>query len=143
MEEYRKKIQRKLIIMRIMGILFLLVIIAEKTFLEKNAPVYAGLLGGIAVGMLPITLGYCIRYSNVLKNEEKFKEMYIQQTDERNKEIIKETMQTSFFIALFVTVLAILISAAFSKTVAMTLEISIVVYSLIFAGVSVYYNRKM
>ncbi|MCQ2468473.1 MAG: hypothetical protein MJ100_01505 [Ruminococcus sp.] len=143
MEEYKKKIQKKLVIMRIIGILLLLVIIAEKTFLEKNAPVYAGLLGGIAVGMLPITIGYCVRFSNALKDEKKLKEMYIQQTDERNKEIIKETMQTSFFIAFFVTVLAILISAAFSKIVAMTLEISIVVYSLIFAGVSAYYNKKL
>lgn len=143
MEEYRKKIQRKIIIMRIIGILLLLVIIAEKIFLEKKDTPYSGLLAGIAVGMLPITIGCCVRFSNALKDEKKLKEMYIQQTDERNKEIIKETMQTSFFIAFFVTVLAILISAAFSKTVAMTLEISIVVYSLIFAGVSVYYNKKL
>ena len=143
MEEYKKKIQKKLVIMRIMGILFLLILIAEKIFLEKKDTFYSGLLAGGVCGMLPITIGCCVRFSNALKDEKKLKEMYIQQTDERNKEIIKETMQTSFFIAFFVTVLAILISAAFSKTVAMTLEISIVVYSLIFAGVSVYYNKKL
>ena len=143
MEEYRKKIQRKLIIMRIMGILFLLVIIAEKIFLEKKDTFYSGLLAGGVCGMLPITIGCCVRFSNALKDEKKLKAMYIQETDERNKEIAKKTMATSSMITLYVTAFAVFISGIFSDTVAMTLAVSMIVDALIFAGVSVYYNKKL
>lgn len=143
MEEYRKKIQKKLVIMRIIGILLLLVIIAEKIFLEKKDTFYSGLLAGIVAGMLPITIGRCVRFSKALKDEKKLKEMYIQETDERNKEIAKKTMATSSMITLYVTAFAVFISGIFSDTVAMTLAVSMIVDALITAGVSAYYNQKL
>ena len=143
MEEYRKKIQKKLVIMRIMGILFLLILIAEKIFLEKKDTFYSGLLAGGASGIIVVTIGYCVRFSNALKDEKKLKAMYIQETDERNKEIAKKTMATSSMITLYVTAFAVFISGIFSDTVAMTLAVAMIVDALITAGVSAYYNQKL
>ncbi len=143
MEEYKKKIQKKLVIMRIMGTLFLLILIAVKIFLDKKDTSYSGLLAGGACGMIFVTIGYCVRFSNALKDEKKLKAMYIQETDERNKEIAKKTMATSSMITLYVTAFAVFISGIFSDTVAMTLAVSIIVDALITAGVSAYYNQKL
>lgn len=143
MEEYRKEIQKYLMRARILGVVMLLAIIAEKIFFENKDTFFAGLLAGVAGGTLGGVLACCIKYSRALKNEKKLKEMYIQSTDERNIEIAKETAQTSSLITTYLIALAVIVTGAFSKTVSMTLAAVMVVDILITIGVSIYYNKKM
>lgn len=139
MEEYRKEIQKYLMRARILGVVMLLAIIAEKIFIENKDTFFAGVAGGTLGGVLAC----CIKYSRALKNEKKLKEMYIQSTDERNIEIAKETAQTSSLITTYLIALAVIVTGAFSKTVSMTLAAVMVVDILITIGVSIYYNKKM
>lgn len=143
MEEFRKKIHRELIVMRIMCVLVIASLFVYKILTRDSDSYFSGVLYGITGAMVALGIGYSVRFNMALKDDVKLKEMYIQQTDERNKQILKESARTSNTIYLFVTAIAAIIAGAFSETVSMTLSIAIVIYSLIEVGVSAYYNKKI
>ncbi|MCQ2490934.1 MAG: hypothetical protein MJ079_05005 [Ruminococcus sp.] len=143
MEEFRKKIQRKLIAIRILIVLVIVSLIVYQILTRDSDSYFSGVLYGVFVVMVGPGLGYSVRLNTALKDDAKLKELYIQQTDERNKQIMKESARTSNTIFLFATAIAAIVAGAFSETVSMTLSIMIVVNALINAGVSAYYNRKL
>ncbi|MBR0511443.1 MAG: hypothetical protein IJJ81_02570 [Ruminococcus sp.] len=143
MEEFRKKIHRELIVMRILCVLVIASLFVYKILTRDSDSYFSGVLYGITGAMVALGIGYSVRFNMALKDDVKLKEMYIQQTDERNKQILKESARTSNTIYLFVTAIAAIIAGAFSETVSMTLSIAIVIYSLIEVGVSAYYNKKI
>jgi len=143
MEEFRKKIHRELIVMRIMCVLVIASLFVYKILTRDSDSYFSGVLYGITGAMVALGIGYSVRFNMALKDDVKLKEMYIQQSDERNKQILKESARTSNTIYLFVTAIAAIIAGAFSETVSMTLSIAIVIYSLIEVGVSAYYNKKI
>lgn len=143
MEEFRKKIHRELIVMRILCVLVIASLFVYKILTRDSDSYFSGVLYGVTGAMVALGIGYSVRFNMALKDDVKLKEMYIQQTDERNKQILKESARTSNTISLFVTAIAAIIAGAFSETVSMTLSIAIVIYSLIEVGVSAYYNKKI
>lgn len=143
MEEFRKKIHRELIVMRIMCVLVIASLFVYKILTRDSDSYFSGVLYGVTGAMVALGIGYSVRFNMALKDDVKLKEMYIQQTDERNKQILKESARTSNTIYLFATAIAAIIAGAFSATVSMTLSIAIVIYSLIEVGVSAYYNKKI
>ena len=143
MEEFRKKIHRELIVMRIMCVLVIASLFVYKILTRDSDSYFSGVLYGVTGAMVALGIGYSVRFNMALKDDVKLKEMYIQQSDERNKQILKESARTSNTIYLFVTAIAAIIAGAFSETVSMTLSIAIVIYSLIEVGVSAYYNKKI
>lgn len=143
MEEFRKKIHRELILMRILCVLVIASLFVYKILTRDSDSYFSGVLYGITGAMVALGIGYSVRFNMALKDDVKLKEMYIQQSDERNKQILKESARTSNTIYLFVTAIAAIIAGAFSETVSMTLSIAIVIYSLIEVGVSAYYNKKI
>lgn len=143
MEEFRKKIHRELIVMRILCVLVIASLFVYKILTRDSDSYFSGVLYGVTGAMVALGIGYSVRFNMALKDDVKLKEMYIQQTDERNKQILKESARTSNTISLFATAIAAIIAGAFSETVSMTLSIAIVIYSLIEVGVSAYYNKKI
>ncbi|MCR4640353.1 hypothetical protein [Ruminococcus sp.] len=143
MEEFRKKIHRELIVMRILCVLVIASLLIYKILTRDSDSYFSGVLYGVTGAMVALGIGYSVRFNMALKDDVKLKEMYIQQNDERNKQILKESARTSNTIYLFVTAIAAIIAGAFSETVSMTLSIAIVIYSLIEVGVSAYYNKKI
>lgn len=143
MEEFRKKIHRELIVMRILCVLVIASLFVYKILTRDSDSYFSGVLYGVTGAMVALGIGYSVRFNMALKDDVKLKEMYIQQNDERNKQILKESARTSNTIYLFVTAIAAIIAGAFSETVSMTLSIAIVIYSLIEVGVSAYYNKKI
>lgn len=143
MEEFRKKIQRKLIAIRILSVLVIVSLIVYKILTRDSDSYFSGVLYGVTGAMVALGIGYSVRFNTALKDDAKLKELYIQQTDERNEQILKESARTSNTIFLFATAIAAIVAGAFSETVSMTLSIMIVVNALINAGVSAYYNRKL
>ena len=143
MEEFRKKIHTKLIVMQIMCVLAIASLIVYQILTRDSESYLSGVLYGVTGAMVALGIGYSVRFNMALKDNVKLKEMYIQQSDERNKQILKESARTSNTIYLFVTAIAAIVAGSFSQTVSMTLSIMIVVNSFIGVGVSIYYNRKL
>lgn len=102
-----------------------------------------GLLNGMFSGIMIVSIFNLARIHRALHNEEKLKQMYINETDERNIAISKETMKTSSVVSLMATALAVIISGFFNPVISMTLGISIMADAVITIAVQCYYNKKM
>lgn len=143
MEDFKKKLTRKY---RMIGryCSFSTLIYFGLTHLVKGADDFAvGLVSGMNIGIIIVAVFNLARIHKALHNEEKLKEMYIHETDERNISIGKETAKTSTLISLMVMALAVIVSGFFNPVISMTLGISIMANAVITIAVQSYYNRKM
>ena len=86
-QEFRKKLQRKVIVGRILTFIILLGL-AWSHFHSLDDQ-QEGVMVGILLGLSLMT----IRYNLVLRREENFEKLYIQVTDERNRMIDEKTPQ--------------------------------------------------
>ena len=93
-QEFRKKLQRKVIVGRIL-ILIILVGLAWSHFHSLDDQ-QEGVMVGILLGLSLLT----IRYNLALRREENFEKLYIQVTDERNRMIDEKTRTLLFDILL-------------------------------------------
>lgn len=143
MEDFKKKLTRKY---RMIGryCSFAALIYFGLTHLVKGADDFAvGLVSGMFSGIMIVSIFNLARIHKALHNEEKLKEMYINETDERNIIIGKETAKTSTLISLMVTAFAVIISGFFNPVISMTLGISIMADAVITIAVQFYYKKKM
>lgn len=106
-QEFRKKLQRKVIVGRIL-IFIILVGLAWSHFHsldDQQEGVMVGILLGISLMVL--------RYNLALKREEAFNRLYIQVTDERNRMIDEKTRTLLFDILLLLAAGLSLLSMIF------------------------------
>ncbi|KXT83268.1 hypothetical protein STRDD11_01592 [Streptococcus sp. DD11] len=89
-QEFRKRLQRKVIMGRILSLILLLGLVWSH-FHSLNDQ-QEGVLVGILMGISLLT----IRYNFALRREETFERLYIQVTDERNR-MIDEKARTLLF----------------------------------------------
>ena len=93
-QEFRKKLQRKVIVGRILT-LIILAGLAWSHFHSLDDQ-QEGVMVGILLGLSLMT----IRYNLALRREENFEKLYIQVTDERNRMIDEKTRTLLFNILL-------------------------------------------
>lgn len=143
MEDFRKKIQKKLNIYTFICCLYPSVLIAAKAIF-KNADDFAqGLVLGTCLGAMLVSIYYLARYYSALHDEEKLKKMYVEFNDERNIAISKETMRTASTICVVVTALACIVTGFINEIISITLCADLVLSVLITVAVQAYYNKKM
>ena len=106
-QEFRKKLQRKVIVGRILT-LIILVGLAWSHFHSLDDQ-QEGVLVGILLGISLMVL----RYNLALKREEAFNRLYIQVTDERNRMIDEKTRTLLFDILLLLAAGLSLLSMIF------------------------------
>ena len=143
MEEFRKKVETRLRVYTIiccgsLGLYFTL------RFLTKGASDFAqGLTMGVLCGMEFVAVFNLVRMLAATRNEEKLREMYINETDERNCAIQKATSQKSAAISMVGTAVAAIVAGFFDAKICMTLVAVLLVSALITVIVNAYYNKKM
>lgn len=114
------------------------------TFLTKNASDFAqGISIGVFVGMEVVAIYNLARTYAALHNEEKLKEMYIKETDERNIAIQKETSQKGLTISTMGTSIAAIVAGFFDEKICFSLVAVLLFSALMTIIVNAYYNRKM
>lgn len=144
MEDFRKKLTRKYRLIIVFCCCCTLPVYLGLTHLVKGADDFvAGLLSGMYSGIMIVSFFNLVRIHTALHNEEKLKEIYVRETDERNVAISKETMKTASVISLMVTAFAVIISGFFNSVISMVLGISIMANAVITIAVQCYYNKKM
>lgn len=143
MEEFKKKLTAKYRLIAVFCCFSLLMYFGLKHFANNADDFAIGLVTGVFIGIMFVSVFNLARIYTALHNEEKLKTMYIQKTDERNIEIGKETMKTASITSLMVTAIAVIVSGFFNPAISMALGISIMVNAVIAIAVRSYYNKKM
>ncbi|MBD5160397.1 MAG: hypothetical protein HDT23_09190 [Ruminococcus sp.] len=143
MEDFRKKLTQKSRLITGFCCFSLPVYIGLMRFVKNADDFIVGLVTGVFIGIMLVSVFNLVKIQSTLNNEEKLREMYIRQTDERNIAIGKETMKTSGFISIMITALAVIISGFFNPVISITLAISLVANTVITIAVRSYYNKKM
>lgn len=143
MEDFKKKLTRKYRLVTSFCCCALLIYFGLMRFVKGADDFAVGLVSGMYSGIMIVSIFNLARIHKALHNEEKLKEMYINETDERNITIGKETAKTSTLISLMVTALAVIVSGFFNPVISMTLGISIMAEAVITIAVQCYYKKKM
>ena len=143
MENFRKKVERRfkldtLVCLCSLALYFMLV------FLTNGASDIAQAVSmGVFVGMESFAVYSLTRTFAALRNEKKLKEMYINETDERNIAINKETSQKSSAISMMGTAMAAVAAGFFDEKICFSLVAVLLFSALATVIVNVYYKRKM
>lgn len=123
-EEFRKKLQRKILMERILSLVLLLGL-AYSHFHSLD-----DLQEGILVGLLLGLSGMTIRYNAALGQKDRFERLYIQVTDERNQMIDEKARTLLFNILLLLgaclTVLSMIFPFTLPLSQFLTLTLSLV-----------------
>ena len=143
MEDFRKKLTQKSRLITGFCCFALPIYIVLIHSAEIAEEFIVGLVTGMFTGIMLVSVFNLIKIQTALNSEEKLREMYIRQTDERNIAIGKETMKTSNFISIMVTALAVIVSGFFNPVISITLAISLIADYVITFVVRTYYNKKM
>ena len=106
-QEFRKKLQRKVIVGRILT--FIILIGVAWSHFHSLDDQQEGVLVGILLGLSLLT----IRYNLALRREENFEKLYIQVTDELNRMIDEKTRTLLFDILLLLAAGLSLLSMIF------------------------------
>ena len=142
-QEFRKKLQRKVIVGRILTFI-ILVGLAWSHFHSLDEQ-QEGVMVGILLGLSLMT----IRYNLALRREENFDKLYIQVTDERNRMIDEKTRTLLFNILLLLaaclSVLSMVFPIILSLNQFLTLTIILVLglYYLLRFLLSKRYQKKL
>lgn len=143
MEDFKKKLTRKYGLIIAFYCFATVMYFALNHFTTTVNDFAEGLVCGMYIGIMVVSIFNFMKIHTALHNEEKLKEMYIRETDERNIAIGKETMKTAGLVSLMVTALAVIITGFFNPVISMTLGVSVMAEAVITVAVQSYYNKKM
>ena len=106
-QEFRKKLQKKVIIGRILILVLWLGL--GWSYIHSLDDLQEGIMVGLLLGISLMT----IRYNLALRREENFEKLYIQVTDERNRMIDEKTRTLLFNILLLLAACLSVLSMIF------------------------------
>ena len=129
LEAYRKKVQRRLAIMRLLAVVFLVVeTVVTRCVPENNA---TNFIWGFCMGGALVALVILFQQSKALKDDEKLCRMYIEEHDERKQAIRAKAGQPMvIYLSLGMAMVAAVVFF-FSETVAITLALAAVAQMLV------------
>ena len=142
MEEFRKKLRRRIMLSVIFCLSGLFIYFALIRI--TGAPEYTkGILIGVLSGSLTVSVFNIFRLMPLLQDEEKLKKAYIAETDERNTLIQKESARTVMSISIMIAALAAIAASFFNPVITLTLSANIILIGIVSIAVTAYYNKKL
>ncbi|OPZ21983.1 MAG: hypothetical protein BWZ04_00499 [Firmicutes bacterium ADurb.BinA205] len=142
MEEFRKKLRRRIMLSAIFCLSGLFIYFALIRI--TGAPEYTkGILFGVLSGSLTVSVFNIFRLMPLLQDEEKLKKAYIAETDERNTLIQKESARTVLSISIMIAALAAIAASFFNPVITLTLSANIILIGIVSIAVTAYYNKKL
>ena len=141
MEEFKITLQKKIWVYYLFSGICAAGVLLLTIFGKANDGFNAtsGLLGAL------FAISFCniIKIRMALKNDERLKQIYIRNTDERNIQISKEAANASFHAIIIGIALATVIANFISVTVSCTLSVCLAFIFVVNGALSAYYNSKM
>jgi hypothetical protein len=145
MDAFRKTISRRLWTGRIFVLLVLVLNIAQR-FIDFESVVPDNIFAfslGVTLGAEFLGILLLAKYSKAMREEEKLKELYIAETDERNMMIRTKTGGVAINIIMGVLVCAILVAGVWSEVVFYTLFATLLFVALLKGTLKLYYKKKL
>ena len=141
LEAYRKKVQRRLVWMRLLAVIFVVVELVGSRFVpDGNA---SNFVWGMCVGGGFVALVVLFQQSKDLKDDEKLRQMYIEEHDERKQAIrAKAGLPMVLFLSLGLAMIAAMVFF-FNETVAITLALAAVAQMLVSLVVKLVCMKRM
>lgn len=141
MENYKQTLRKRVIFA---GIYFavLLLLIAAAAIFKLNEPATFFTLG-FGSGTLVLMIIYIVRSLSALNNEEKIKNLYIKENDERQKYINAKVGGTGLNISMLFLILVMLVSNYFNRTVFLTIMAVVLFIIAVKFVLILYYNNKV
>ena len=143
MEEFRNKIRTKTIILTILGVISIVSLIVMNVVMKVDIGALNGAIEGFFCGVLGTLIVQIPRFTSALRSEEKLKEMYIREKDERGIKIKEKSGYVTVFISMFALSFAAMFASFFNTAVAIALAVAAFFIVLAFTAVSIYLNKKM
>lgn len=144
---YKKTVEKRLNLMRILVACFLIIMAAVNIFVElpEDDPrnFITGMLIGMGCGGSIVALFIIMQQSKALKDENKLRQMYIEEHDERHRMILQKAGQPLVIYLSLVLVAAALIAGFFSITVTITLTAAAIFQLLASVILKFIYCKKM
>ena len=141
MEGFRNIIRKRVRVYTLLSVISLTGAVLLTFFGKNNYSFNA--TSGFFGGLFGVSLGNVIQSKKALKDEKRLKELYIRKNDERNIRIERETSATMFNVVLIGLSTATIVSNFFSTTISSTLSVCLAFIFVVYAAVSVYYNKKI
>lgn len=141
LEAYRKKVQRRLVWMRLLAVTFVVVELVGSRFVpDGNAANY---VWGLCVGGGFVALVALFRQGKALKDDEKLRKLYIEEHDERKQAIrARAGLPMVLYLALGMAMVAA-VTFFFNETVAITLALEAVAQMLVSLVVKLVCMKRM
>ena len=102
-----------------------------------------GLTAGVLCGLEVTAVFNLVRLFMISHDDEKLKQLYITETDERNISIEKESAKKSQLIIMFGIAVADIVFGYFDETVAKVLSTVLMLSAVVTIAVRKYYDTKM
>ena len=141
MEGFRNKIRKRVRVYTLLSVISLTGVVLLTVFGKNNYGFNA--TSGFFGGLLGVSLVNVIQSKKALKDEKRLKELYIRKNHERYIRIERETSATMFNVVLIGLSTATIVSNFFSTTISSTLSVCLAFILVVYAAVSVYYNKKI
>lgn len=141
LEAYRKKVQRRLVWMRLLAVIFVVAELVGSRFVpDGNASNY---VWGMCVGGGFVALVVLFQQSKALKDDEKLRKMYIEEHDERKQAIrAKAGLPMVIYLSLGMAMTAAVVFF-FNESVAITLALAAVAQMLASLMVKLICTKRM
>lgn len=138
MEKFKQKLKTRLCLGGIYCIVIAALLVITKILAINDTATSFNL--GFTAGIEAIVIFHLIKYRKALHDEEKLKEIYVQENDERKKYIDAQIGGTGFNMVLLIMILAMLVSGYFNQIVFATLLACVVGICLLKGALKIYYN---
>ncbi|MBE6855939.1 MAG: hypothetical protein E7500_00730 [Ruminococcus sp.] len=143
MKEFKEKIQHKIKLYSLFMVCMVLIFISGITMFQTEFDFAKGMMTGFFISIMVGLMYYISRLNDALKNEEKLKEMYIAETDERNLAIAKETSSTATPIIMMGLALSALVAGFINTIICITLVGALAFCSVVIVLSTAYYKSRM
>ena len=156
MEQYKEKLKIQNVVMGIgciiLAVFAILAVGSELGWFSILHPTtgdshwkstWYGYVFGASIGIFSAMLGYLIRNIHAMMNDEKLKELYVKEHDERTIRIQTLAGNTTMKCLLWIGLVATVIAGYFSITVSTTILTCVSVSSAVNLIFIAYYNKRM
>lgn len=141
LEAYRAKVQRRLVLMRVMVVLFLIVLLVVPRLTGETE--FSSFASGGSVGGGLVALVALFQQSKALKDDKKLRQLYIAEHDERLQAIRAKAGQPMVLYLSAGMAMTAAVLFFFNVTVAATLALAAAAQSLVSLAVKLYCMKTM
>lgn len=147
MENFKKKLKKRILWSPFLFVIVVLISVFGIIFKARgsNEDIYDFITGfhfGFTIGILSVAVFYTIKYSIALRNEEKLRQLYIEEHDERTQYINSQIGGVGMAIIIVGLGIGTVIAGYVNEVMFFTFLGSLFFTLIVKVGLKLYYNNK-